>query len=644
MRRALTVALCWLMAAQPALAVTYGRVALIRPVAWPAGKQSAGEQLLYAYRGHLHAHGVDFDELPQSACPTSIIGKGTLNMSAGQQRQYVALIIMGYAVGANMTKAQGFSPDSFSLAAGWPSVPTGFVGLPSTPALSLWANAAACSTGAGTVSSFPFTGYSYNLHLTGTPYTWSTAGLTNPVPRATAPGILRTVVSTGVCAMSDPTSATSARRWEACSDCDSTRRPDQAHADTMGGLWARYRSPVEPAPLVYCWPQAGALSSPENGLIEDQLAMLDSAARVFEGTPFIQKPVEWGLYVSKGFSRGGPDAQTDMQYHGTFCYSGACDTTNEIAHMDSVGTLGLHVVVGVNPDSFATYPSEFAWWPRLGDVRYAFEPYSSAIATAPGAGNASSTAFTDAAGYQRARVPITAARLGGAVCASGDTTLACMLADGEQAIEAMWPGRRSRTFAGPNFLWLPSGASRASMPSVDSLGAAYLGAGITTVLINPDETSSSPWVSFSVNATGSFFAATPPLLSITPAERAFTIFQDQGHTQSLGQLQLLATRGQMSDSCAGAAINLSHAWNEEFENGLFGGLWYPPDLVYYFHTFRTPLHVLTVRAGELAGNANGRANAPGWYMIKWIVGQMNAANYLAGRNVWQEKFPESIRP
>lgn len=662
MRRAFAVVLAMFLAV-PAYA---GRVAVIPPYATYGSSGSAdasARQQVGKWLELLDVMGVQYDVLPQSACPTTQISNGTISFPSGN-RAYSAFIHIGWKVGG--TTAPGYNPDSLWRAgdavttrARWSSVPQIFCG-PSTSVSVDFAGTAACTTA---IASLPVpyssadAGIGTHMFLTNGPEVWhdySTNSTTYPpltsgtvyaaTPRnnsittgitRTIVGIKRTNVYGGWDGNSSPT-------------IDTFTRPTQAQSDTFV-LMARYRGPNDAAPNIFVWPHASNGPNPVVSLMAMALAVADSASgRQIIGQRPGWTPRKIGVYISRAFTRGDYRAVgSNHESRGFFCLSDSCDSVFFKSSIDSLATLPIPYTIGVNVDSVANYPYERAWWSRLPNRKFTVESWN-AVSKPSTTDTAGVVWQPDIFGKVRTRTlfPATGRSIG-ARCPAGDTSLTCLLtyARNKLAFNGLTP--LSRALLGPESDYLPKNFTAANMPTWDSLGVALLAAGYSHIIANADAASSAP-VQFSVNGSGTVQpAVSDPGVLDGFRERSIPIYTNRYNSAQVrvGTIRALCMRGFVDDP-QNTTFKLTpmydlqcitHPYGNEFLQGVFGNIWYSGDMPYYFHSFRTPTSVYVLRAGGLGnyGNSQTTNTRYEWYFLKWMYNQISAVNKLAGRSVVQ---------
>jgi hypothetical protein len=660
MRRVFAAALA-LFLAVPANA---GRVAVIPPSATYGSSGNAdasSRQQVGKWLELLDVMGVQYDVLPQSACPTTQISNGTISFPYGD-RAYSAFIHIGWKVGG--TNASGYNPDSLWRAgdavttrARWSSVPQIFCGPTTTSSVS-FAGTAACTTAMNALP-VPFSsadaGIATHEFLTNGPEIWhdySTSSTTQPVlstnviypalPRdnAITSGITRTIV--GV-------KRTNAGYgiWDGLPPIDGITRPTQATADTFI-LSARYRGPKDVSPIIFVYPNAGNGPNPQVSLMAMALAVADSVSgRQIIGQKPGWTPKKIAVYVSRAFTRGGYSAVgSSHEARGWFCVTDSCDTTFYKGSIDSLASLNIPYTIGVNIDSVSAYPYEKAWWNRLPKRNFTVESWN-AVSKPAATDTAGLTWQPDIFGKVRTRtlLPVTGRTIGQA-CPAGDTSLTCLLTYARRKLIINGLTPLSKAVIGPESDYLPVNFTAKNMPTWDSLGVALLAAGYSHIITNPDAVSAAP-VQFSVNGAGtSQPSVTDPGVLDGFRERTIPIYANRynsGQTR-IGTIKNVCARGFVDDPQAANPLispmldlqSITHPYANEFLQGVFGNIWYAGDMRYYFHSFRTPTSVYILRAGGLgmwSGKLDVNATRYEWYYLKWMYNQISAINRLAGRSV-----------
>lgn len=659
MMRRLVAVLLTLALAVPAWA---GRVAVITPSATYGSSGNATSSSKYQigkWLELLDVMGVQYDVLPQSACPTTQISNGTIVFPSGS-RSYSAFIHIGWKVGG--TNAAGYNPDSLWRAgdavttrARWSSVPQIFCG-PTTSVGVDFAGTSACTTG---IASLPAAyasvdaGIGTHMFLTNGPEIWhdySTNSTTYPpattgtvyaaTPRnnAITTGITRTIVGTKRASFD----------WTGLSaKIDDITRPTQAQADTFV-LMARYRGAGDAAPNIFVWPHASNGPNPVVSLMAMALAVADSASgRQIIGQKPGWAPRKIGVYISRAFTRGSYiELGSNHESRGIFCIADSCDSNYFKYGIDSLAALNIPYTIGVNVDSISAYPYEKAWWNRLPNKKFTVESWN-AVSKPAAIDTAGVVWQPDIFGKVRTRslFPSSGRSIGG-TCPAGDTSLTCLLtyARNKLAVNGLTPF--SKALLGPESDYLPKNFTATNMPSWDSLGVALLAAGYSHIIANADAVASAP-VQFSVNGSGTTqTAVTDPGVLDGFRERTIPIYTNRynsGQTR-VGTIRALAMRGFVDDPQTYTVkltpmFNLgaiTHPYGNEFLQGVFGNVWYAGDMPYYFHSFRTPTSVYVLRAGGLGSYGSfdlGAGTRYEYYLLKWVYNQVSAINRLAGRSL-----------
>ena len=166
------------------------------------------------------------------------------------------------------------------------------------------------------------------------------------------------------------------------------------------------------------------------------------------------------------------------------------DTTRFYATLDSLQTLAVPIVFGVNIDSVATYPRDLQYAKdAIGRARFSPQGRLGIDSTAAGNGPANSYQIRDA--FRRYRNAAVVVGVTGR--AAGDTSLYALLHYAVLKGDSLWPGRSSRFALPVDDDWSPYnlGADQ-SGPTVDSVLYAYRKAGFKGIRINGSWAASRP--------------------------------------------------------------------------------------------------------------------------------------------------------
>jgi hypothetical protein len=322
------------------------------------------------------------------------------------------------------------------------------------------------------------------------------------------------------------------------------------------------------------------------------------------------------------------------------------DTSRFYGTLDSLQTLDVPLVFGVNLDSAATYPRDLQYAKdAIAKARFTPQGRSGVDSTAAGNGNASNIQTRDA--FRRYRNAAMAVGVAGG--AAGDTSLYALLHYAILRGDSLWPGRSSRFALPVDDDWSPYNlrANQAG-PTVDSVLYAYRKAGYKGIRIN------GSWAESRPNKTRN----NPR--GFTPEQGNYAI--RYGTVEKGDGFKLLAHNGGgtfgsvsfglgVTDSTAPAADQpQSYTWSSvrRFWDGLFG---YWPILVGSDGENATGetqrCRILRMSAQELAGAGTDTwksTQRPGWWAIKQVVMPIRIMNRLAGRSIMVVDYPENCQP
>ena len=599
----------------------------------------------------LRNYGADFFEVrapktTAAAWPNNIATQSrTGNFVFGQQTKTADVVIhFGLDLNGGLTAAQGDSIQKLTLSTNWPNKPTIFFGSTQV-AGDMYTQTASCSTGVnGYPGPYPTGATYYSSYLVGIGHARKTmTGNSLHVAAVGSAGIFRAVVRDGPSQASRPFNATTALGYNyACTSCDSM---GFAATDSIK-MWARYRSAIEPAPVIYCPGPA------DPTLMKMALAMADSASGglLFENAD--KYPRKRGIVIRRAFSRGRYDAMNSTNGGGTFCAADSCDSVNVKAGIDSLASLNVPFTVMVEIDSVfdgvescrgavppsAGYVHERGWWARAPLAQFGVEGYAGTLSATAGDANASAPAYLwDPLGYTRARnmIPPGATALPPTVdyLVSGDSSVYSLSKAILDRMECAFPGKVRRVIWPAYNDYSPSSDTRAGSPKTqDSLAWVLSAAGFRAVLFNPLEPTGS--VGRSVYNTGSGFgvqaAATAPR-GFYNVGRLVPV-RVPGSTTTTGFLKLLPVR--MESTTLNWNWAAGHQIKDEYEQGDLNADWYPdwPGLggnMFYIHEFlmRTPIIAFNVQ--ELGGAGQGTTpTRKAWWNIKWAVNGTKAVDAL----------------
>jgi len=664
MRRALAVLLGLSLAASAG-----ARTLVITPSGtWSSGSYDRNYQVSHGLvLGVLGSLGASYDVIPARALIAA--GKGNASDATSTLRtgswggvQYDCIVFTNWTrSGVYYTPTAGYSPDSLTLTAYWPSVPVVYVVQPAFNS-GFAGNATACSTGAnaaigggGALNSYDVDYFSPRDGRVWKSWTNRTGRVRTQSTDNAAAGTSRRVL-VGLATGCTGASLGSLRRFE---------RPDSvvgaltATPDTAV-VWARYSTSKPAAPLIWTIPAAEVLP------IAVALAHADSfsGGKVFD-TP---KQPSIAILITQAFRRGGGEAgTTPVNQGGTICNaSGGCDTVTVKAVLDSLAGLGVPITVGVDLDSIAAYPYEKAWWARLGgNVRYTPLTYSGTKTGQPGMGNASPARPLDLWGYTRQRAIFPSGWTADSVASPtayygatlrADTSLYVLLRKSYGLVEEQFPGRVDHSVLAPYFDWSP-GWNR-TRHARDSLLTAIWYAGGRVIVTNVDDPLCevnkrlAPGTAAQIFGTwltsGGYAGASG--LSVQSGQ-SFPVWTDPAARATVaGELAMISVRSAPTDSAASTTFYPSnlHSLTDEFLMGRLGtNRWYANAYPYYYHDFAQPLQVMSFTAAQLgAGTLPNNLGIPqrhAWWNIKWLVNQVQTINLMAGRTLVRFDYLENVR-
>ncbi len=528
----------------------------------------------------------------------------------------------------------GCFPDSLTLAAGWGKKPVVFLNLATNAGLVNQAGGTPDSTGITSSPSFDSYRDRYRVQLNGSTEVWTMQG-THPQVSNTArgPGIWRPVVSAAVA------TGTANQTVETCASCDDPAGDLATAATDSVLLWARYRSALEPAPLVFA--QHSATGALINGsIIAMALAMADSASggKVFD-LAAKRGPAQIGVYVAGGIAT----ARYSSYLGGVFCAADSCDSTNLKAARDSLANLRpaytpFRFTVGADPESSMVLTWLKRIWEAAPNVKFAPEPRSGAIDFKVPLDVARAHRLYDPLGYTRARTIWRSGQSTLWACAENDSDEYCMLKATMARMDSLYVGRVDHALVGYDEDWLNVGLTKNSARLADTLGIVMQAVGIRAVVTAPDR----------VEANLALVDAASNALSISPTQSVWWLPNGR-------PIRVLRSRGLTNWSPRGALTFVqTHSMACEFLQGFFMSRWYVaatanPNNRFFKgqpspHLFDVPLEVFSVSASALGGAGQGTTpRRPGWYQVKWLVNQVSAINRLAGRKLIEFAYLEDIR-
>lgn len=632
-------------------APAWGRTLIVESTANGGSTPAAVYLTNAAIRGVLDRIGGSYDMVPASAVSTSGLKQGKVfwerNWKTGsdttsRSTSYDCVIMIWQQ---NLYGSGTFNPNMLTLAANWPSVPTIFISMAASNA-NAWDNGATDTTGIGT--SLPSNSFRdrYRVELQGSTEAWMSQGTQFGVKGSAGPGIFRPILSSGHANGTSGGTTPAGGASESCAYCDMFDGDSAtARTDTLV-MWARYRSAVEPAPLIFAQTSATTgMINPE--IIAMALAMADSASggKVFDLVPS-RGPAKIGLYVNGGVATGAYNVNNG----GVFCRSDSCDSANVRATVRDLGAINvafngpLKFTVGCDPDSMRSLGWLVNYWQLAPGMHFAMEPRSGAITG--GAVRSGTTGYHapfDPLGYFRTRVIWKAGQ--GSVpyaCSEADSDQLCLMKGGYALMDSMAPGRTDHGIVGYDEDWSNLAVGRTDPSKIDTLGMILAAAGVRTLVTSPDRVVSNAFITDAVTGTN--------VHGWYPSQRAWKL--PNGQT-----LYILRTRGYTNISPAGAlTFVVTHNMADEFMQGFFMGYWFPQGVasgvnnIFYKgegspHMFHVPLEVMSMPAVTLGGAGQGTtAHRRGYYEIKWLANQVSAINRLAGRQLIRFEWLEDMRP
>jgi len=522
-----------------------------------------------------------------------------------------------------------------------------------------------CSTGVKTYSQafLNDAAQGKTIYVPGKPYRWRSGtgmadGSDRPKPVAlqtdgTIGGILRSVVAmrTNVAA-SDGTSPAAANlhRGVLCDDCDSLVAGEGAFADTAL-VWARYMIDGGVAtknPNIFVQYATG------NGFGSGQqavalpgiaFAMADSLL----GNRFIgQKPgweqIKLSLVLQGAGARSVVGAGSMASGNAAnICLADSARYKPVV--QDSIDKkLNIPFDMTFNADSAQAYLYEVNWYKSLKNAKFMPLPYTN-FWNGPD-GNTGKYRLQDPFGVSwNARTYGTY----GATHSDDDTTVAGIWYNAFARIDSIFPGKVCYTIMPPKEFMIPSAVSfngnMAGFPSVDSIAAALYWSKARTVIFNPDNVQNVYNTHYSVNGGNAFIAASVPGAWFT-GEKRYKVWASTARSSPPVGSIFFAASGLSPAEGGEYNLNLQHDYANDFLQGVFYGNRLYNDYRFYYHSFRTPNHVMKIWVGSLHGEkasgstytagVAGSSDWPrrwGWWMAKTAVYSTQAINYFAGRTV-----------
>lgn len=674
--RSLVICLLALLFASPASAV--------RIVVWrAAGTSNANQEGVSKYEGAvrevLNDLGVDFDMLPQDVartCPTcpaanrwsgtgstAPLKNGVVTFADGTTRTYGGQIFLGWRSDAiaNSLAMPRFNPDTVTLAANWPAIPSAFLGISSVLSGSMYNSTATCTTGVrATTSISPMTllPFETSEYLVGSPLVWKNGNISYyrrdagalTLDFAGTPGVLRSRVAIASAAPAYRTNGLSS-----CTDCDSIPRAANqwsAPADTSI-IWTRQRDVNDKSWLIFApgiYVGNGGPDLPSMS-ISKVIALMDSATggKVIGQVPgWEPKKIAFG--IERAFTRS-VSSDAAQASHGIQCAApnNLCDSVFTKAGIDSLASLSPPVpfTVWCATDSIEAYLYEKNWWTRLPNFKVAPQPAALMGTTiAVNAGNASSTFHVDPFGHYRNRAPISAGRYDNATPCDGiDTTTSCLLTYARSRLDSIpgFGGRQSKALLARYYDYIPNNFSRDNMPVNDpvAMESAMLRAGYTHAVLNVMTVETNASMSWGLSGAGGNVTpnALDPGAPYALTAQSYMRRMRTSNGTTIGDFKWLTTRPHDEANVTDQSGH-GHAMVYELENGFLLSNWYQTPnsaLPYYYHTFRTRLNVVVIRAGDLGYRTNATSNPvmPGWWLVKHVVNDVRSVNAMCNREVYR---------
>lgn len=346
-------------------------------------------------------------------------------------------------------------------------------------------------------------------------------------------------------------------------------------------------------------------------------------------------PAKLGLQIRGAFSRGHqlgwPTSTGGMT--GT-------DSTNFIASIDSLASLNIPFVVGVNVDSISTYANyDGRWWLRAPTAKFGVYQTSGAMGLASTNGTATPSRPLDIFGLTRARFAY-----GDSLVHSvdtGDTSITQLVRGAFSALSTQFgSGKVDRVLMAPNDTWKP----QASTVTFDSMLFALRKGGARGLTINPSR------------------GMTRGIQYTTEPRRLMVRLADAGT-----DFTLLATTGLVDSGSVrfdiSSSANQQHVWNS-FQESVWRGLLQDMKRVPVVtvtatgnghlsdstHFVVQRSNIMTIHCADLgSGTRQDAAKLPlrsAWHVVKNISRGMDTVNKYAwkGRKVVMFAYPQDIEP
>jgi hypothetical protein len=352
-------------------------------------------------------------------------------------------------------------------------------------------------------------------------------------------------------------------------------------------------------------------------------------------------PAKLGLQIRGAFSRG-----TQLGWPTSTGGMTETDSANFIASIDSLASLNIPFVVGVNIDSLETYANfDKRWWSRAPWAKFGVYQTTGAMTVGPGVGNASFDRPLDILGLRRNRAAFGDSLLH--TIQTSDTSITQLVRGAYAKLDTQFGASRvDRILMAPNDDWVPLSASTLG---VDSVVFALRKGGAKGLTLNSARATTS----------GTTYGTTSRKVPVRLA--------DPGTDFSL-----LVTHGFMDSGSVIFDISLGagqqHRWNSFQESawrGLLQGYTRTPviswernaeaGILYNFSItdsthYATRGTILTIHCSDLQSGTRGDAALlplrPAWHAVKNIARGMDTINRYAwkGRKVVTFAYPQDIEP
>ena len=341
-------------------------------------------------------------------------------------------------------------------------------------------------------------------------------------------------------------------------------------------------------------------------------------------------PAKVGIQIRGGFSRG-----TQLGWPSSTGGMTETDSTNFIASIDSLASLNVPFVVGVNIDSLSTFSNyDKRWWARAPWAKYGVYQTTGAMTAVPGL--ASTQRPLDILGLRRNRAAYGDSLLH--TVQTSDTSITQLVRGAYAKLDSTFGSSRvDRILMAPNDVWVPLSANTLGM---DSVVFALKKGGARGLTINSSR------------------VPTPGTNYSSRSQRIPVRLADPGTDFSLLVTHGFMDSGSVIFDNAVSATN-QHRWNS-LQEGVWRGL-----LQDYRRTpivkgtdysvtdsthYATPGRILTVHCSDLQSGTRADASKlplrPAWHVIKNIARGMDTINRYAwkGRKVITFAYPQDIEP